>query len=247
MSLYTAPIPVPTRVAAAVPGSVGYDPGAANQTGTGINPNDKLGASLANATVLPTSYATIVEHPDFVIRAGDVIPCLPVDAQNSSRPSFTTCRIPTWFRSSNQRRGLLPPSSRMFGQIRSGLQAGEERLGILYTLIQTPRFNMPIAAPAGDAMGRGGVDGDVHTFFWDRAGAVALYALFDMATGVGQNLATQSLSQSLGGNNGTNLNITGQSQTLASKEFDATINKPPVLTRDQAERVNDFDTPGFGI
>ena len=122
----------------------------------------------------------------------------------------------------------------MFGQIRSGLQAGEERLGILYTLIQTPRFNMPIAAPAGDAMGRGGVDGDVHTFFWDRAGAVALYALFDMATGVGQNLATQSLSQSLGGNNGTNLNITGQSQTLASKEFDATINKPPVLTRDQA-------------
>jgi type IV secretion system protein VirB10 len=181
----------------------------------------------------PTNHATLVRNPDYLIRAGDVIPCLPIDAQNSSRPSFSTCQVPVWFRSSNQRRGLLPPHSRMFGQIRTGLQAGEERLGIVYSLIQTPNFNMPIAAPAGDAMGRGGVDGDVNTFFWDRAGAVALYALMDTAVGVGQNLASSALSNSLH-NGGTSLNFTGPTQSLAAREFDATINKAPVLTRDQA-------------
>jgi type IV secretion system protein VirB10 len=123
----------------------------------------------------------------------------------------------------------------MFGQIRTGLQAGEERLGIVYSLIQTPNFNMPIAAPAGDAMGRGGVDGDVNTFFWDRAGAVGLYALMDIGVGVGQSLASSAMQNTFkNGTGGTSINIQGPAQSLASREFDATINKPPVLTRDQA-------------
>jgi len=188
----------------------------------------------ASAGLPQTNRASLVKNPDFLIRAGDVIPCLPIDAQNSSRPGFSTCSVPVWFRSSNQRRGLLPPHSRLFGQIRSGLQAGEERLGIVYSLIQTPNFNMPIASPAGDAMGRAGVDGDVQTFFWDRAGAVALYALMDAAVGTGQNLASSAMSKMFTNGGGTSLNFTGATQSLAGREFDATINRPPVLTRDQA-------------
>ncbi|HME26508.1 MAG TPA: TrbI/VirB10 family protein [Acetobacteraceae bacterium] len=218
MSLYTAPRSTAASPAATAPAAVAAADPAASFAG-----------------LPPTNRATLVKNPDFLIRAGDVIPCLPIDAQNSSRPGFSTCSVPTWFRSSNQRRGLLPPHSRLFGQIRSGLQAGEERLGIVYSLIQTPNFNMPIAAPAGDAMGRGGVDGDVQTFFWDRAGAVALYALMDVAVGTGQNLASSAISKAFN-NSGTStsLNFTGPSQSLASHEFDATINRPPVLTRDQA-------------
>jgi type IV secretory pathway VirB10-like protein len=216
MALYAAPLP--------------YKPA--------VNPVSTVAAAASGADPaadgLPsTNHASLVRHPDFVIRAGDVIPCLPIDAQNSSRPSFSTCSVPNWFRSSNQRRGLLPPHSRMFGQIRTGLQAGEERLGIVYSLIQTPNFNMPISVPVGDAMGRGGADGDVHTFFWDRAGAVGLYALMDVGIGAGQNVASTAMTKALG-SNGPTLDFTGQSQSLAAREFDATINKPPVLTRDQA-------------
>jgi len=217
MALYTAkPIAMPVAVATApaAPGST--DP-------------------VAGLGLPSTNRATLVKNPDFLIRAGDVIPCLPIDAQNSSRPGFSTCSVPVWFRSSNQRRGLLPPHTRLFGQIREGLAAGQDRLGIVYSLIQTPNFNMPIAAPAGDAMGRGGVDGDVQTFFWDRAGAVALYALMDVAVGTGQNLASSAISRAFNnGGNSTSLNFGNQTQTLAGKEFDATINRPPVLTRDQA-------------
>lgn len=217
MALYIAPKPAITSVTPAP------------ATGPTADPN------AATAGLPPINHASLVRNPDYLIRAGDVIPCLPIDAQNSSRPSFSTCQVPVWFRSSNQRRGLLPPHSRMFGQIRTGLQAGEERLGIVYSLIQTPNFNMPIAAPAGDAMGRGGVDGDVNTFFWDRAGAVGLYALMDLGVGVGQTLASSAMQNSFRNNyGGTSVNIQGPAQSLAARQFDATINKPPVLTRDQA-------------
>jgi type IV secretory pathway VirB10-like protein len=181
----------------------------------------------------PTHRATIIRNPDFLIRAGDAIPCLPVEAQRSDKPSFSTCEVPVWFRSSNQRRGLLPPHTRLFGQIREGLAAGEERLGIAFSVIQTKWFDMPIDAPANDIMGRGGVDADIKTFFWDRAGAVALYALLDAAVGTTQNLATSALSNT-SRYGGTNLNFAGPGEQLASREFDHRINRPPLATRDQA-------------
>lgn len=223
MSLYTGPVHV---ASVAAPGAAGGEAGAAAA-------NAVWGPNAA----VPTNHATIVQHPDYVIRPGAVIPCLPVDAQNSSRPSFTTCRVPDGFRSTNLHRRLLPPGTLFFGQIREGISAGHERLGINYTLIETPWFNMPIASPAGDALGRGGVDGDVQTFFWETAGAVALYAGIDALSGVGQNVGTSLLNKSLGSNGGTTLDINTSSQSLASKELDAKINRPPVMTRDQAMPV----------
>jgi type IV secretory pathway VirB10-like protein len=192
------------------------------------------GGTTSEANGLPPTHrATIIRNPDFLIRAGDAIPCLPVEAQRSDKPSFSTCEVPVWFRSSNQRRGLLPPHTRLFGQIREGLAAGEERLGIAFSVIQTKWFDMPIDAPANDVMGRGGVDADIKTFFWDRAGAVALYALLDAAVGTTQNLATSALSNT-SRYGGTNLNFAGPGEQLAAREFDHRINRPPLATRDQA-------------
>ena len=212
-------------------------PGGFAAGGNGADPDDRLAAQLNGATALPTSRATLVRNRDFLIEAGEVIPCLPIDAQNSSRPGFTACRVPEWYRSSSQRRGLLPPGTRIFGQIRNGVAQGEARLGVLYTQIQTPRFKVTLAAPGADALGRAGLDGDVQTFFWDRAGAVALYALLDAGIGAGQAAGTAALSRAVTGGNGSVLNfgsIGGQAQGLASQEMASRINRPPVVTRDQA-------------
>lgn len=246
MAIFSGAIPVP---AAAAPGAVaavhateggaeGYEGGArplggAGQGGVGGGQGDKLSAAVSGATTLPTQHATLVRNADFLIRAGDKIPCLPVDAMDSSRAGFTTCTVPEWYRGTNQRRGLIPPGTRIFGQIRSGLANGETRLGVLYTQIQTPLFNMALAAPGADEMGRAGVNGDIHTFFWDKLGGVALYALMDVAVGAGQNVASSALSNAFG-NGGTTLNLGSQSQTLASQQFQSTMNRPPILTRDQA-------------
>ena len=217
------------------PGGVGG--GIRNGINGGADGDDRLAAHLSGATTLPTMRATLVRNAEFTIRAGDVIPCLPSDAQNSGRPGFTSCRVPEWFRSSDQRRGLLPPGTRIFGQIRTGMAQGEMRLGVLYTKIQTPRFEIALAAPGADALGRAGLDGDVQTFFWDRAKGVALYALLDVAIGAGQAAGSAALSRSLSGSNGGVVNfgnIGGQAQGLASQEMASQVNRRPVLTRDQA-------------
>jgi len=238
MALYATPVQSVAAKAGthAISGEeLSGEPGAAAGIGPGrADPNDRLATQLTGATMLPGSKATLVRNASFTIRAGDTIPCLPNDAQDSSRPGFTSCRVPEWYRSSDQRRGLLPPGTRIFGQIRTGLARGEMRLGVLYTQIQTPRFQIQLAAPGADAMGRAGLDGDLHTFFWDRAGSVALFALMDAAIGTGQNLASSALSRSFSGSNGTTLNLGSQAQGLASQEQASALNRQPVLTRDQA-------------
>jgi len=238
MVLYATPVQSSAAAAGthAISGEgLSGEPGAAAGAGFGrADPNDRLATQLTGATMLPGSKAPLVRNASFTIRAGDTIPCLPNDAQDSSRPGFTSCRVPEWYRSSDQRRGLLPPGTRIFGQIRTGLARGEMRLGVLYTEIQTPHFKIQLAAPGADAMGRAGLDGDLHTFFWDRAGSVALFALMDAAIGTGQNLASSALSRSFSSSNGTTLNLGSQAQGLASQEQASALNRQPVLTRDQA-------------
>lgn len=241
MALYSATAPGQAgatdqrRVNTLEPGA--GDPDAVGPRG-GADGEDRLAAHLAQPTALPTMRATLARNRDFMIDAGSDIPCLPVDAQNSALPGFTKCRVPEWYRSSNQRRGLLPPGTLITGQIRNGIAQGQERLGALYTRIDAGRFKVSIAAPGADAMGRAGLEADRQTFFWDRAGAVALYALFDVAIGAGQAAATAALSGAVaGGRGGTVLNlggVGGQAQGLASQEMQSRLNRPPVLTRDQA-------------
>ena len=236
MALYAAPAPPGSAAGSRAAGgeALAEAPGTASD---GADPEDRLAAQLTGATALPASKATLVRNREFIIQAGEVIPCLPIDAQNSGRPGFTSCRVPEWYRSSDQRRGLLPPGTRIFGQIRTGVAYGEMRLGVLYTQIQTPRFKVGLAAPGADALGRAGLDGDLQTFFWDRAGSVALYALLDVVIGAGQAAGSAALSRAVTGGNGTVLNfggIGGQAQGLAAQEMANRVNRPPVLTRDQA-------------
>lgn len=204
----------------------------------GAGEDDPLAAHLADPTALPTMRAVVTRNRDFVIEAGADIPCLPVDAQNSALPGFTKCRVPEWFRGTNMRRGLLPPGTVIFGQLRNGVAQGQKRLGYLYTQIQSPWFKVGIAAPGADAMGRPGGEADEQTFFWDRAGAVALYALLDAGIGAAQAAGSAALAGAVSGGRGGNVlslgNIGGQAQGLAAQEMQSRLNRPSVLTRDQA-------------
>lgn len=240
IALYTAPQGGAVRQGQAPDGSTPpgsppppYDPS------RGSNPGapSALTARVSGATELPTVRVSLVHNAGFSLRPGDHITCASVEAVSSAEPGFVTCRTLEWTRSADQRRGLIPPQSRIFGQIRSGLSQGERRLGVLYTLIETPWFNATVSAPGGDAMGRAGLDGVIETFFWDRAGAVALYALMDTAVGAGQAIGTNALARSFSGGNGTVVDlggVGGQAQGLASQEMASRINRPPVLNRDQA-------------
>ena len=139
-----------------------------------------LSEQVSGATVLPVSRATVAQHRGFVISAGTKIPCLPVEAADSGLGGFYTCRVPEAVRDDTQSYRLLAPGTLVLGQVKKGLDHGQERLGILFTMIRTPDdLRIPLAAPAADAMGRSGLNGNVETFFWEKVGATATYALID--------------------------------------------------------------------
>lgn len=236
---YSAPVAPPSAPARAATAADGLaDPAASEgaQAGLGAQGHpDSLAGQLSGPVLLHGSRAAIMRHPDYVITAGAHIPCLPVEATNSALGGFISCRVPEWVRGTTERRGLLPPGTLIFGQIRAGMQHGQRRLGEVFTRIETAgdHFTIPIAAPVADEMGRAGVDGDLRTFFWDQVGAVALYALLDSVERGAQAGANAAVSGAVGGEGGNFIQF-GGGQSLAGLALRDRLNRPPELTRDQA-------------
>jgi type IV secretory pathway VirB10-like protein len=80
--------------------------------------------------------------------------------------------------------------------------------------------------------------GDVDTFFWDKVGDVALYALIDGLQGA----LTQAPAALLRGNGNSFLNLGsigggGSGQSLAQMELQNKINRPPVMHINQGVQI----------
>src|SRR5689334_7644656 len=172
--------PAQAGVQTPYPPAVAYPPGAQSPAVAGVDGPGSLSEQVSGATTLPVSKAMVGQHRGFMISAGTKIPCLPVEAADSGLGGFYSCRVPEAVRDDTQSYRLLAPGTLIFGQVKKGLDHGQERLGILFTMIRTPEdLRIPLAAPAADAMGRAGLDGTVETFFWEKVGATATYALID--------------------------------------------------------------------
>ena len=195
-----------------------------------------LDDQLSGVPAVHVVNAGIMNHPDYTISAGSRIPCLPVDAINSSLGGYNACRVPEWVRGTTQARGLLPPGTVIFGQVRKGLVNGQERLAIVFTRIETAGDHMVIniASPAADEMGRAGADGNLNTHFWSNVGNVALYALIDGLQGAVTNGATAAVNGAVGNGNGFFFSFGGGGQSLASTALQGRLNIPPTLERPEA-------------
>lgn len=199
---------------------------------------DALGKQLAGATDLATMHASVMAHPDYMIMPGNGgLPCLATGNYNTVG-GFVSCRTDHWLRGHSQRRGLLPPGTIIAGQVRNGLEQGQLRMGVLFTSITTGDMTIPLRAPAGDEVGRSGLEGNLQTFFWETAGAVALYAGIDAVQQGLTGAAQYGLSQALtgGGRNGgsyTSFNLNSGSQSLAQQQLQSRLNRQPQMDFDR--------------
>ena len=205
-----------------------------------IEGNDSLSQQVSGAVTLDTMRADVMPNPDFVIEAGTKFECRPIEAINSALGGFVTCKTPYGVRGMTLRRMLMPPGSVVFGQIRGGLSQGQRRLGVLFTRIRTSGDNIVIRmnAPGADAMGRAGLEGEVETFFWDQVGATALYALIggvEQGISLGIGAAAGAALGGTGGPNLFNFGGSGGGGSLAQTALAGRINRPPELTRPEAQ------------
>jgi type IV secretion system protein VirB10 len=88
-------------------------------------------------------------------------------------------------RSFDGSRVLVPRSSRLIGEYKSGLQAGQKRAYVVWTrLIRPDGVSVNIASPAIGFSGATGLEGKVNSHFFQRFGSAMLLSVIGGLTGL---------------------------------------------------------------
>ncbi len=192
--------------------------------------------TLRQASAIGQAQARQLPDRNFLITAGSFIPCVLQSAMDSSQPGYVSCIVPRNIYSDNGRVVLMEKGTKILGEYQGGLNRGQYRLFVLWTRAVTPRgIAIDVASPATDALGRGGVDGRVNNFFWQRFGTALLFSLVEDAATVGAEAVGNSAS-----------NTTRVPSDAASTILQQNGQIKPVLRKNQGEDVGitvaqDFD------
>ena len=193
-------------------------------------------ATLRQASAIGQAQARSLPDRNFLITAGSFIPCVLQSAMDSSQPGYVSCIVPRNIYSDNGRVVLMEKGTKIVGEYQGGLDRGQYRLFVLWTRAVTPRgIAIDVASPATDALGRGGMDGRVNNFFWQRFGTALLFSLVEDAATVGAEAVGNSAS-----------NTTRVPSDAASTILQQNGQIKPVLRKNQGEDVGitvaqDFD------
>ena len=192
--------------------------------------------TLRHASAIGQAQARPLPDRNFLITAGSFIPCVLQSAMDSSQPGYVSCIVPRNIYSDNGRVVLMEKGTKIVGEYQGGLNRGQYRLFVLWTRAVTPRgIAIDVASPATDALGRGGMDGRVDNFFWQRFGTALLFSLVEDAATVGSEAVGNSAS-----------NTTRVPSDAASTILQQNSQIKPVLRKNQGEDVGitvaqDFD------
>ncbi|MEI6486992.1 MAG: TrbI/VirB10 family protein [Sphingomonadales bacterium] len=122
---------------------------------------------------------------------GTLIPAVLETALDSTQPGQARALISEDVYNLNRDRVLIPRGSRLFGEYRADIAAGQKRAFVQWNeLIRPDGAIIAIESPATDPLGRAGVRGKVNSHFAPRLGGALLQSAIDF----GAVAATRSLS-----------------------------------------------------
>jgi type IV secretion system protein VirB10 len=151
------------------------------------NGNDDF-ASRVSDTSGSKAVATAGMDPKTTVTQGTLIPAVLETAINTDVPGYVRAVVSSDVRSFDGTRVLIPRSSRLIGQYRSGLQAGQKRAYVIWTrLIRPDGVSVNIGSPAVGFSGETGLDGKVQTHFFERFGSAMLLSVIGGLSAIGGN------------------------------------------------------------
>ncbi len=183
------PLSSPTVVfdASALPAPlIGPVPSANTPVGTG-NSNDDFANRLGGAGGA-TATATASIDPKTTVTQGTLIPAVLETAIDTDVPGYVRAIVSVDVRSFDGSRVLVPRSSRLIGQYKSGLQAGQKRAYVIWTrLIRPDGVSVNIGSPAIGFSGETGLAGKVNSHFFERFGSAMLLSVVGGLSAIGGN------------------------------------------------------------
>jgi type IV secretion system protein VirB10 len=139
--------------------------------------------------------ATRMKNPGQTVSQGTLIPAVLETAINSDLPGFVRAVVSSDIRSFDGSRVLVPRSSRLIGQYKSGVAGGQTRAYVMWTrLIRPDGVSVALASPAVDETGQTGLTGKVDGHFMKRFGSALLLSVVGAASTVASGGAGLILS-----------------------------------------------------
>lgn len=162
-------------------------PGAAPAATPTGNSNDDFATRIGGVGGSSAS-ATSSFNPRTTVAQGTLIPAVLETAIDTDVPGYVRAVVSADVRSFDGTRVLVPRSSRLVGQYKSGLQAGQKRAYVIWTrLILPDGVSVNIASPAIGFGGETGIAGKVDTHFFERFGSALLLSVVGGLSALGGN------------------------------------------------------------
>jgi type IV secretion system protein VirB10 len=214
----------PPRPAPAGNAFVGEASGGAVAEGTGAS----LG-ELLKSTPIPAVVAQVLPTRRLLLPKGAFIDCTLETAISSALPGMTTCITATDTFGADGMVVLIERGSKLVGETRGQVQAGQARLFVLWTEARTPAgIVVPLASPGTDELGRSGLSGSIDYHWWQRFGTAILITIIDGAV--------EGLTQSQNAN-GTVVVNPSAANGVATEVLRDTLRIRPTIEKPQGDRI----------
>lgn len=150
--------------------------GPAGEAKAGANANDDFAARIGGTG--STASAARSFDPATTVTQGTLIPAVLETAIDTDVPGYVRAIVSTDVRSFDGRRVLVPRSSRLIGQYKSGLTSGQKRAYVIWTrLIRPDGVSVNLGSPAIAFGGETGLPGKVNSHFFERFGSAMLLSV----------------------------------------------------------------------
>ena len=207
--------PIPGAAAAARPGAAG-----------GGSDNDQFANRVGDGEVQVAS-AQQLSNPAMTVTQGTLIPAVLETAIDTDLPGYVRALVSRDVRSFDGTQVLIPRSSRLIGQYKSGLAAGQTRAYVIWSrLIRPDGASVALASPAVDFAGNSGLAGKVDGHFMQRFGSAVLLSV---VSGLGAL-----------GSSGTSVVLSGGGQSAASVAAQRDTAIPPTIRVAQGQPIRIF-------
>ncbi len=177
--VYAAPVTIRATTLINEADSVGID-AIATRTERVLSPRLSVGADRAAPISVVTVAATVLPTQRWLLPKGSFLNCTLETAVDSTLPGLSTCVLGKDVFGADGRVVLLERGTRLIGEIKTDVRAGQARVVLLWNEARTPTgVVVSLQSPGTDALGRSGVPGEVDRHTGERFGAAVMLSLFD--------------------------------------------------------------------
>ena len=204
-------------------------PGLAGAKNDELSAEDRFSDRVAAGENAP-ARAVRIANSSYIVPQGAIIAGVLETAINSDLPGYVRAVVSRDVMGFDGRRVLIPSGSRLIGQYRSGLAAGQSRAFIVWTRLTRPDgVTVSLGSPVTDPLGRAGLGGKVDSHFLKRFGSAILLSVVQSGLGLLQQ-----------GGNDVIVRTADDAKSVAGIALQRDINIPPTVKVAQGTAIRIF-------